>query len=168
MCPSATRWPCPRRRLSMETTRSGWCRPISLWLLPSDRVSRPSMSTRGIPLTGKVSQQGAPITPSSCTWADWHEAIWPSFTLCMLMWTCFTHIHSYHLLSMTTLLPDDDVPVVTCHALSVWFQVQISCFWGGFTASMCLCCTQMFSLHLTAMAAEDQLCVKNLFVWGLL
>ena len=54
MCPSATLWPCPQKRLSTATTKSGWCRPTFPWLLPSDRVSRPSTSTRGIPRTDKV------------------------------------------------------------------------------------------------------------------
>lgn len=40
----------------MATTRSGWCRLTFPSLLPSDRVSRPSMSTQGIPLTDKVGQ----------------------------------------------------------------------------------------------------------------
>lgn len=62
------------------------------------------------------------------------------------MRTCFTHIHSCHLLSMTTLLATDDAPVVTCHALYVADTVNIFlALWLPFVfaAQKCLLCIKV-------------------------
>lgn len=85
-CPSVTLCLCPRRLLSMATTRSGWCRRTFLWLLPSDRVNRPSTSTQDIPVTDKVgcnatlhtpNRQFHHCLPSACS----HEAESHIFTI---------------------------------------------------------------------------------------
>lgn len=55
-----------------------------------------------------------------------HKVVLPSFSLCMIMRTCFTHTHSCHLLSTTILLATDVAAVITFHALYVAVTVNIS------------------------------------------
>ena len=76
---------------------------------PTDRQGRPT---------------GAQVTASSCTWTEPHGVVVPSFTLCMLMWSCFLHIKSCHLLSMMLF----QLCRVMCFLrLWQWWQLRFSC-----------------------------------------